>query len=142
MTKRNLAYGYCEEHRKRRYFSRKDARRAIRYWGATGTREYRCTLFEGWHVGHLPPVVRAGTKTAREVYEHEPSKRRGTAVNTAIPSSLTVHFVDPEADASVFPNCVVRPIAGFLFVTDLTAPGEKEIIFPAQTIDYAVREAL
>ncbi|WKU07983.1 hypothetical protein [Micromonospora sp. HUAS LYJ1] len=62
--------GYCDAHGKRLYSDRKKARqqiRAHRHHG--GMREYRCDLVAGhWHVGHLPPAVRTGRKTATEVY--------------------------------------------------------------------------
>lgn len=78
MAKRNLTYGYCDKHRKRRYSSRKDAKRAIRYFHQKGVREYRCTQYEGWHVGHLPPATLYGEKTSREVYAKRTRPRRKT----------------------------------------------------------------
>ncbi|WP_431892708.1 hypothetical protein [Micromonospora haikouensis] len=62
--------GYCDNHGKRLFSSRKQAKREIRRLpGGAGMREYRCDLVEGhWHIGHLPPAVREGRKTATEVY--------------------------------------------------------------------------
>lgn len=68
--KRTLRYSYCEKHRKRRYHSRKDARKAVRNHHATGTmREYPCTVAPWcWHVGHVPQATKYGLLTSREVY--------------------------------------------------------------------------
>lgn len=68
--KRALRYSYCEKHRKRRYQTRKDAKKAIRMWHATGQmREYPCTVAPWcWHVGHLPQATEYGLLTSREVY--------------------------------------------------------------------------
>ncbi|WP_420123878.1 hypothetical protein [Nakamurella sp.] len=62
--------GYCDDHGKRLFSSRKQAKPEIRrLHNVAGMREYRCDLVAGhWHIGHLPPVVREGRKTATEVY--------------------------------------------------------------------------
>lgn len=87
--KRKLRYSYCHQHRKRRYHSRKDARRATRIWRASGPmREYPCTLAAGcWHVGHLPQATALGLLTRDEVY-------RGVKVNLTKPDkTLTLWYV-------------------------------------------------
>ncbi|MBM0275354.1 hypothetical protein [Micromonospora tarensis] len=62
--------GYCDEHGKRLYPSRKQARKKLReHRSDKGMREYPCDLVEGhWHLGHLPLAVVEGRKTARQVY--------------------------------------------------------------------------
>ena len=71
-----IHFGYCDVHRKRRYFTRKGAKAAIRRRHDKGVmREYRCTYANGWHLGHIPPVVRSGEKTADEVYGPERTRR-------------------------------------------------------------------
>lgn len=62
--------GYCEQHGKRLYSSRKAAKTAIRqHQQPAGMREYRCDMVDGmWHCGHLPPAVMEGRRTARQVY--------------------------------------------------------------------------
>lgn len=59
----------CTSHGKRLYGSRDTAKQAIRRQHSKGMRAYRCELVAGyWHIGHLPPAVRDGRKTAAELY--------------------------------------------------------------------------
>lgn len=62
--------GYCATHSKRLFSSRRLAKQAIRQLrNNSGMREYRCELVAGhWHIGHTPPAVLEGRKTAAEVY--------------------------------------------------------------------------
>lgn len=61
--------GWCGEHGKRLFTSRKSARRAARNLHGPALREYRCTMHEGWwHFGHLPQATRVGLLTTTEVY--------------------------------------------------------------------------
>ena len=63
------AITWCESCGKLSYLSRKHARAVIRVRNVDGVRPYRCPAAPGyWHLGHLPPVVRAGVKTRREIY--------------------------------------------------------------------------
>jgi hypothetical protein len=61
---RFLSYGNCPHCHKRCYYTRRDARTAARRTqGDTGLRPYRCPTDPtamGWHLGHLPPDLRAG----------------------------------------------------------------------------------
>ena len=62
-------YGWCEHHEKRTFNSRKQARAAARSCAEPGLRAYRCDqVYNGWHLGHLPSVVRQGFLTAAEVF--------------------------------------------------------------------------
>lgn len=145
--KRVLHFGYCDLHGKRRFENRKDAKTAIRLWHrrGEGVREYRCTI-SGWHVGHLPPVVRNGEKTAREVYgarDTQRPRRRTVSDPATLPVHLTIQWTDPQADGSVFPNCLARYLNGWLLVTDLTVEGRRKVYgFPAHTIDQTSMEDL
>lgn len=62
----------CEKHGKHTWLDRKIAKQVIRSmrWGGadvSGMREYRCDVYEGgWHVGHMPPAVIEGKRTASE----------------------------------------------------------------------------
>jgi hypothetical protein len=60
----------CPTCRKRTYYSRKLARRAIREMrDSKGMREYpSCGRRDHWHVGHIPPNVRKGLITVGEIY--------------------------------------------------------------------------
>ena len=62
--------GYCDQHAKRLYSSRKQARKQIReHRHHRGMREYPCTLVAGhFHIGHLPRDVLKGRITAPEIY--------------------------------------------------------------------------
>ncbi len=58
---------YCATHGKLAYSSRKQAKRACRFFREAGAREYRCDAMSGlWHWGHRPAAVRAGVVTMRE----------------------------------------------------------------------------
>ena len=99
MAKRNLIYGYCEKHRKRRYSSRKDAKRAIRYFHQKGVREYRCTEFEGGHVGHLPPATLYGEKTSREVYASPRTRARRKREGAQMEDTMTLWYTVARGNA-------------------------------------------
>lgn len=58
--------GWCEKHQKR-LFTKKDAQRAKRQIRDPGLRKYKCTDTL-WHIGHLAPEIKNGTKTAKQVY--------------------------------------------------------------------------
>lgn len=60
---------WCEVHEKKA-FTKVNAKRLInRLPGAKGMRRYECGhIFAGWHVGHLPELVRRGDATSAEVY--------------------------------------------------------------------------
>lgn len=71
MDRRNrlAPYAYCDTHAKRGWSSRDGAKAAIREMHDSGMRAYRCDAVAGmWHIGHLPPDVRKGVITAREIY--------------------------------------------------------------------------
>ncbi|MEU5945109.1 hypothetical protein ABZ793_06050 [Micromonospora sp. NPDC047465] len=71
MADRRPSYiGYCDQHGKRLYPSRKLARRQLRaHRDSQGMRAYPCPLVAGhWHIGHLPKDVREGRITAPEIY--------------------------------------------------------------------------
>lgn len=59
-----------------------------------------------------------------------------------LPCKLLIDFANPEADASEFPNCLVRYEGAFMIVRDLTKTETVEHIFPAQTLDYVKKEYL
>lgn len=51
----------CQHTGKRRYESRKEARRAAAMNSSVrGLSPYECTICKGWHLGHLPRMVRDG----------------------------------------------------------------------------------
>lgn len=54
-----------------RYVNRSAARRARQQIGDRGLRPYRCADCGGWHLGHLPSVVRRGLKSRDEIYGDE-----------------------------------------------------------------------
>lgn len=59
---------FCEVHEKKA-FTKANAKTLIRILADPGMREYRCRcIWDGWHVGHLPTLVRAGVLSADEVY--------------------------------------------------------------------------
>jgi hypothetical protein len=62
--------GYCDQHGKRLYPNRKQAKQMLRkHRNRQGMREYPCDLVAGhFHIGHLPQVVREGRVTAPEIY--------------------------------------------------------------------------
>lgn len=57
---RRIEWTTCEHTGKRRYNSRKDARRAAAAAGNRGLDAYPCTACGGFHNGHLPKMVRDG----------------------------------------------------------------------------------
>lgn len=62
-TRSALAVGWCEEHQKLLYPSRKVAKAAGRKIHGACLSEFRCEVKEGanmWHVGNLPGSVRSG----------------------------------------------------------------------------------
>jgi hypothetical protein len=74
------AYITCDTHGKRLYPSRKIARRAARDAARSGPeslRCYRCTVLDGYHIGHLPLVVRTGQFTTADVYGPPGPQRPG-----------------------------------------------------------------
>lgn len=58
----------CDRHGKRLYLNKRAAKAAIRQLHDSGMRAYRCTVHEGWHIGHNAPEIMRGEVTAREVY--------------------------------------------------------------------------
>lgn len=62
---------FCEVHGKKG-FTKKNAKKVIRMLRnrkETGMREYRCGSIPNlWHVGHLPPSIMWGFRSADEVY--------------------------------------------------------------------------
>lgn len=58
-----------------------------------------------------------------------------------LPVKLTIRWMDPEADPSVFPHCLARYHAAWLLVTDLTVEGRRKTYgFPAHTIEQTDEE--
>jgi hypothetical protein len=73
----NAHWSTCRVCGKTLYASRKDAKAATRQTpsrkhGGTSMREYRaeetCGPIEGWHIGHLAPLVRRGRQSAADYY--------------------------------------------------------------------------
>jgi len=63
---------WCAAHHKKSYATRKTARRAIRILCESRMRAYRCTaLGDRWHIGHTPPALLYGERTADEIYGEE-----------------------------------------------------------------------
>jgi hypothetical protein len=58
----------CPTHGKRTWWTRKAARAACRRAPGEQLRAYRCDVLPGFHIGHLPQVVREGHLTAAEIY--------------------------------------------------------------------------
>lgn len=60
---------WCDEHQKKA-FTKSNAKRTKKVMRSEqGLRVYPCGLVpNGWHVGHLPFVVRRGEATVDEVY--------------------------------------------------------------------------
>lgn len=56
----------CQTCGKRRYFSRRDARRVARNTPGHRLNTYQCDEQPGWHIGHLPNRVRFGDVTRDE----------------------------------------------------------------------------
>lgn len=53
---------------KRAYPTNRQAKRIQRIMQAEGIRVYKCPTGDGYHLGHLPPSVRAGRITRGEIY--------------------------------------------------------------------------
>jgi hypothetical protein len=60
---------HCTRHDKAIWTNKTRARAAIHHYCHTGMRPYECGLIPGWHIGHNPPAVLRGEKTADEVYK-------------------------------------------------------------------------
>lgn len=59
---------FCEVHEKKA-FTKPHAKKLIRVLAESGMRQYRCGyISEGWHVGHLPTLVRVGELSASDIY--------------------------------------------------------------------------
>jgi hypothetical protein len=56
------------------------------------------------------------------------------------PVKLTIYWVDPEADPSVFENVLVRPDGAFLVVNPVDAKPRVAHMFPAHRIDTLTAE--
>ncbi|WP_416565111.1 hypothetical protein [Nocardia testacea] len=63
---------WCPTCEKRRYITRRDARRVARTLPGNHISTYECEELPGWHIGHLPNRVRWGEVTRDE---HFASKR-------------------------------------------------------------------
>lgn len=59
----------CEDCDKDLFRSKKDAKRRIRDTPEPGLCAYECEILEGWHIGHLPWMVRKGRLTRAEYYK-------------------------------------------------------------------------
>lgn len=59
--------GWCQQHGKQLYISRKEARRAAKQHSGH-LRPYPCDATAMWHLGHLPQAARCGLMSASEVY--------------------------------------------------------------------------
>lgn len=59
---------FCEVHEKKA-FTKANAKTLIRILASPGMRQYRCGyIWDGWHVGHLPTLVRIGELSASDIY--------------------------------------------------------------------------
>ncbi|WP_436527001.1 hypothetical protein [Actinoplanes sp. HUAS TT8] len=66
---RVTAVGWCPDHAKRLYSSRKEARRAGRTYAPGGhPNAYPCDTRDGWHWGHLGAAVAAGAMSRMARY--------------------------------------------------------------------------
>lgn len=59
---------YCDPCGKNLYATRADAKIIIRDHYDKSMREYECDVLNGWHVGHIPHVIRRGEQSAKEIY--------------------------------------------------------------------------
>lgn len=55
-------------------------------------------------------------------------------MSTPIPSSVTVHYDDPDTDPSSWSRALARPDGAFLVVTDLTKEPRPTYLIPAERI--------
>lgn len=55
---------------------------------------------------------------------------------------VTIHYVEEEADPSVFEKALVEPVGAFLVVTDTTKAPEVVHLIPAERIDVATAEPI